>query len=65
MAPFCSGAAWHAVLRKYEAITGAGITVMKRVDLPDDFIKARDWVFGELDSQVWMTTPSKKTSQYG
>lgn len=28
------------VLRKYEAITGAGIQVMKRVDLPDDFIKA-------------------------
>ena len=25
---------------KYEAITGAGIQVMKRVDLPDDFIKA-------------------------
>jgi hypothetical protein len=26
--------------RKYEAITGAGIKVMKRVDLPNDFIKA-------------------------
>ena len=30
-----------ACLRKYEAITGAGIKVMKRVDLPDDFIKAQ------------------------
>eukprot|EP00913_Durusdinium_trenchii_P011125 g10447.t1 len=35
---------------KYEAITGAGIKVMKRVDLPDDFIK--DSMRVELDAKI-------------
>ena len=37
--------------RKYEAITGAGIKVVKRVDLPDDFIKD-GW---PLKRDIWMT----------
>ncbi len=37
--------------RKYEAITGAGIKVMKRVDLPDDFIKDT-----RVRESRWMTT---------
>jgi len=35
---------------KYEAITGAGIQVMQRVDLPEDFIKASMRV--ELDAKI-------------
>jgi hypothetical protein len=35
---------------KYEAITGAGIKVMQRVDLPEDFIKASMRV--ELDAKI-------------
>jgi len=35
---------------KYEAITGAGIKVMQRVDLPDDFIKESMRV--ELDAKI-------------
>ncbi|CAK0819766.1 unnamed protein product, partial [Prorocentrum cordatum] len=35
---------------KYEAITGAGITVMQRVDLPDDYIKESMKV--ELDAKI-------------
>jgi GTP cyclohydrolase II len=35
---------------KYEAITGAGITVMQRVDLPEDYIKESMKV--ELDAKI-------------
>jgi GTP cyclohydrolase II len=35
---------------KYEAITGAGITVMQRVDLPEDYIK--DSMKVELDAKI-------------